>query len=206
MDRLQGQLDEMVLRQGFPESAVPFGGLIMLGTFADDATDMLHQALMDVYIADPETLDPIQFRVDRVDLIELGLESRGHPGYSVVRKTSKLGRHPGAEGNREEMDRDLIPTPWGNADHMQKLAPGVLQVSTAAHGGLKLSCERWLDLPEEARRSFIHPLFPEEDCEAPIALTILGLADRETRAAAIWAARQFTIYAGALPYLQGVGQ
>ena len=68
----------------------------------------------------------------------------------------------------------------------------------AAHGGLKLSCERWLDLPEEVRRSFIHPLFPEEDCEAPIALTILGLADRETREAAIWAARQFTIY-GSIP-------
>ena len=161
----------------------------------------------DVYIADPETLEPIPFRVDRVDLIESGLESRkGQPGYSVVRKTSKLGRHPGDEGNREEMDRDLIPTPWGNADHTQKLAPGVLQVNTVAHGGLKLSCERWLDLPEEVRRSFIHPLFPEEDCEAPIALMILGLADRGTREAAIWTARQFTIYAGALPYLQGVGQ
>lgn len=38
--------------------------------------------------------------------------------------------------------RNTIETPWGPAQTIKELAPGILRVSTASHGGLILSQER----------------------------------------------------------------
>lgn len=53
-------------------------------------------------------------------------------------------------------------SPWGTIDHVQKLASGMFQVSTAGHGGIKLSRSRNSEMPEGARRK---GGWYEEDCE-----------------------------------------
>ena len=40
-------------------------------------------------------------------------------------------------------------TPWGPPQDIEELAEGVWRVSTASHGGLKLSRERWAEIPAE---------------------------------------------------------
>ena len=42
-------------------------------------------------------------------------------------------------------------TPWGPPQDIEELAEGVWRVSTASHGGLKLSRERWYSLPDCVR-------------------------------------------------------
>ena len=69
-------------------------------------------------------------------------------------------------------------TPWGPPQDIEELAKGVLRVSTASHGGLKLSRERWAEIPAEVRRTMFTPTFAEEDCEEPIVSTLLGLGRR----------------------------
>ena len=44
-------------------------------------------------------------------------------------------------------------TPWGPPQDIEELAEGVLRVSTASHGGLKLSRERWAEIPAAVRRT-----------------------------------------------------
>ena len=41
----------------------------------------------------------------------------------------------------------MMHTPWGAPQDIEELAEGVWRVSTASHGGLKLSRERWNALP-----------------------------------------------------------
>ena len=48
------------------------------------------------------------------------------------------------------MTRTTMHTPWGWSQDVEELAEGVLRVSTAGHGGLKLSRERW-DSPPPRR-------------------------------------------------------
>ena len=48
-------------------------------------------------------------------------------------------------------------TPWGYPQDIEELAEGVWRVSTASHGGLKLSRERWEELPDLVRDSFLTP-------------------------------------------------
>jgi hypothetical protein len=58
-------------------------------------------------------------------------------------------------------------TPWGTADFVEVLAPGITSVSTPSHGGIHLSPER---------NAQVHPVWRsdngwyEEDCEANIVL------------------------------------
>ena len=73
-------------------------------------------------------------------------------------------------------------TPWGPPQDIEELAEGVLRVSTASHGGLKLSRERWAEIPAAVRRTLFTPTFAEEDCEEPIVRTLLGLGDDRDRA------------------------
>ena len=96
-------------------------------------------------------------------------------------------------------------TPWGPPQDIEELAEGVWRVSTAGHGGLKLSRERWYSLPACVRDAMFTPTFAEEDCEEPIVRTLLGLGDDRERAAAVRTAEYFERYAPALPYIRGKG-
>ena len=55
------------------------------------------------------------------------------------------------------------PTPWGPAQHVERLADGIELVETASHGGIKLSAVRLGAMPAAARTS---DGWYEEDCEA----------------------------------------
>src|ERR1700722_1449151 len=44
-----------------------------------------------------------------------------------------------------------LSTPWGAAQTIKTLAPGILLVSTASHGGLMLDSAALQDLPEHLR-------------------------------------------------------
>ena len=97
-------------------------------------------------------------------------------------------------------------TPWGYPQDIEELAEGVWRVSTAGHGGLKLSRERWEELPDLVRDSFLTPTYAEEDCEEPIARTLLGIGDeRDSESSpSRWRAIS-TATLPALPYLRGKG-
>ena len=56
-------------------------------------------------------------------------------------------------------------TPWGAAQWVSHTAPGIVQASTAGHGGVKLSKERNKTIPPALRTS---SGWYEEDCEAAI--------------------------------------
>ena len=96
-------------------------------------------------------------------------------------------------------------TPWAPPQYIEELAEGVWRVSTASHGGLKLSRERWAEIPAAVRRTLFTPTFAEEDCEEPIVRTLLGLGDDRERAAAVRTAEYFERYAPTLPYLRKEG-
>ena len=100
------------------------------------------------------------------------------------------------------MTETIIHTPWGWSQDIEELAEGVWRVSTAGHGGLKLSRERWYSLPDLVRDAMLNPGFAEEDCEEPIARTLLGLGDERERQFALKVAGCFDRYAPALPYLR----
>ena len=96
----------------------------------------------------------------------------------------------------------LVSTPWGWTHDIEELAEGVWRVSTPSHGGLKLSRERWNELPAELRDAMFTQTFAEEDCEEPIVRTLLGLGDDIERELALKVAGYFDLYASALPYLR----
>jgi hypothetical protein len=54
-------------------------------------------------------------------------------------------------------------TPWGPAGHVERMAPGMVFVSTEGHGGVKLSPQRNQVIPAALRNS---SGWYEEDCEA----------------------------------------
>lgn len=93
-------------------------------------------------------------------------------------------------------------TPWGAVQQSEEISGGVSFVSTAGHGGLALSAERWTSLPGAIQETMMNPGYAEEDCEAAIVLTALGLAGGHTRRSAILTARQFSRYRPALKVLE----
>ncbi|MYC37863.1 MAG: hypothetical protein F4X66_13270 [Chloroflexi bacterium] len=103
------------------------------------------------------------------------------------------------------MTATTMHTPWGWPQDTLELAEGVWRVSTAGHGGLKLSRERWEELPDVVRDTFLNATFAEEDCEEPIARTLLGLGDERERELALKIAGCFDRYAPALPFLGSEG-
>ena len=100
------------------------------------------------------------------------------------------------------MSETRMHTPWGWSQNITELADGVWRVATAVHGGLKLSRGRWEELPDVVRDSFLNATFAEEDCEEPIARTLLGLGDGRERELAFQVAGRFHRYAPALLYLR----
>ena len=103
------------------------------------------------------------------------------------------------------MTGTTMHTPWGSPQDIEEVAEGVLRVSTAGHGGLRLSRERWAEIPAAVRDTMLTPTFAEEDCEEPIVRTLLDLGDDGDREMALRVADRFERYAPALPYLQGKG-
>ena len=93
-------------------------------------------------------------------------------------------------------------TPWGWTRDVVELAEGVLRVTTPRHGGLKLSRERWTELPAAVRNAMLHKTFAEEDCEEPIVRTLLGVDDDRDREMALTVAGYFDRYALALPFIR----
>ena len=104
------------------------------------------------------------------------------------------------------MTKTRIHTPWGWSQEIQELEKGIWRVYTASHGGLKLSRERWDELPDLVRDSFITPTFAEEDCEEPIAMTLLGLGNSRDLELAVKVAGCFDRYALALPHLKNTAE
>ena len=93
-------------------------------------------------------------------------------------------------------------TPWGWTSDAEELAEGILRVTTPSHGGLKLSRERWDELPAAVRDTMLNPTFAEEDCEEPIVKLLLGLGDGRDREMALTVAGYFEQYAPALPFIR----
>ena len=62
-------------------------------------------------------------------------------------------------------------TPWGVADRVTEVAPGIVAYSTPSHGGLRVSPERWAEMPAALRRISAESRYHggerwfEEDCE-----------------------------------------
>ncbi len=102
------------------------------------------------------------------------------------------------------MTATTIHTPWGWSQDIEELAEGIWRVETAGHGGLKLSRERWYSLPDRVRDAFLNPTFAEEDCEEPIARTLLGIGDARDRELALKIAGYFDRYTPALSFLRAV--
>ena len=96
----------------------------------------------------------------------------------------------------------LTYTPWGWTQDIEDVGEGVWRVTTPSHGGLKLSRERWNELPAEVRDTMLTPTFAEEDCEEPIVRTLLGLGDGRTRELALTVGGYFERYSPALPCLR----
>ncbi|MBN9214673.1 MAG: hypothetical protein J0J04_07655 [Microbacterium sp.] len=69
------------------------------------------------------------------------------------RHTLRWGRLDIGEGSR---------TPWGPAQHVSNVGPGIIVASCAGHGGVKLSPERNREIPAALRNS---SGWYEEDCE-----------------------------------------
>ena len=103
------------------------------------------------------------------------------------------------------MTTTRMHTPWGEPQDIEELAEGIWRVETAGHGGLKLSRERWQELPDVVRDAFLNATFAEEDCEEPIARTLLGLGDARDRELALKIAGRFDRYTSALSFLNSEG-
>ena len=96
----------------------------------------------------------------------------------------------------------LVSTPWGWTHNVEDLAEGIQRVTTPSHGGLKLSRERWRELPAAVRDTLLNPTFAEEDCEEPIVRLLLGVGDDGDREMALTVAGYFDRYAPALPFIR----
>ena len=100
------------------------------------------------------------------------------------------------------MTTDVTYTPWGWTRDVVELAEGILRVTTPSHGGLKLSRERWDELPAAVRDTMLTPTFAEEDCEEPIVRLLLGVGDDGDREMALMVADYFDRYAPALRFIR----
>lgn len=67
----------------------------------------------------------------------------------------------------------LTSSPWGAVQHITQLAEGIVMVSTASHGGIKLSAERYAAMPAAFRETgYSKGGWYEEDCDwALVAVT-----------------------------------
>lgn len=85
---------------------------------------------------------------------------------SEAKAAAKVERERAVKYSQRFGVKEGYPTPWGSADNVTYLAPGIASVSTPGHGGIKLS---------PARNKEVDPIWRnsngwlEEDCEWSIA-------------------------------------
>ena len=104
-------------------------------------------------------------------------------------------------------------TPWGEADSVTEIADGIVYYTTPSHGGLRLSAERWAQIPSALADTFHTAGWAEQDCETPLAIALLGVDPRprftwtlsEFRAHARVIAQHYSLYAPALAHLSDAG-
>lgn len=89
------------------------------------------------------------------------------------------------------------PSPWGPIQTVTPLGPDAVAVTTASHGGLRLSPAALLRLPDPIQRTpySAHGWF-EEDCDWALPYLALGLDPHEpdaARAAEVHAAAVRTV-------------
>ena len=69
-----------------------------------------------------------------------------------------------------------MKTPWGDSETVNRIHPDIILVTTPSHGGIHIFGETAKKIPQEVWSSFIASNgWAEEDCEAVIALAILGM-------------------------------
>lgn len=70
----------------------------------------------------------------------------------------------------------LVSTPWGLADTVRFVAPGIVEVTTPSHGGIIVDDRVWLSLldavPALADGLFAGPRCFEEDCDAALLVLL----------------------------------
>ncbi|TDP89583.1 hypothetical protein EDF62_3336 [Leucobacter luti] len=96
----------------------------------------------------------------------LGATANGGSGGSFASHERSTATPPPAVEHQNWGDTGIhvdSRTPWGNADHVTQPAPGISIVSTAGHGGVKLSRERNAKIPPALRQK---NGWYEEDCES----------------------------------------
>ncbi len=88
-------------------------------------------------------------------------------------------------------------SPWGPIQTVAPLGPEVVSVTTASHGGLRLSLTALMRLPEPIRQTaFSQGGWFEEDCDWALPYLALGLDAFErdaARGAEVWAAAVRTV-------------
>jgi hypothetical protein len=88
-------------------------------------------------------------------------------------------------------------SPWGPIQTVRPLGPDVVEVTTASHGGLRVSLTALARLPEPVRETaYSQGGWFEEDCDWALPYLALGLDDHEpdaARAAEVWAAAVRTV-------------
>lgn len=68
-------------------------------------------------------------------------------------------------------------SPWGAIQHATEIAPGIVSVSTASHGGIWLSPERYARVPaslQAVARQYADAPWFEEDCDVTIVGAIFA--------------------------------
>ena len=79
-------------------------------------------------------------------------------------------------------------TPWGSATGIEQLTPDIQRIHTPSHGGLRIKGETLRRLPPVFRQAMFmqsplsaRVIWAEEDCDMPIALTLLGIDSERYR-------------------------
>lgn len=95
--------------------------------------------------------------------------------------------------------KPVVETPWGPAQHIREIAPGIVSYSTASHGGIHLSPERIAEMPKPLQK-FV-PFggeqrgpgrWFEEDCDwAVVALAFPQFFTDDDHAAALATIRSY---------------
>ena len=88
-------------------------------------------------------------------------------------------------------------SPWGPIQTVEPLGPDVVSVTTASHGGLRLSLTALARLPDAIQRTaYSGDGWFEEDCDWALPYLALGLDAHErnaARGAEVWAAAVRTV-------------
>lgn len=87
-----------------------------------------------------------------------------------------------------------METPWGRADWQTDIAPGIIDISTASHGGLWLSKDRWnamMDLFPDFR-PFAGVQWLEEDCDWIMAVLTWPVLFPVEQIRAAWQTAQYS--------------